>query len=179
MIEYIETAIDLTKKYNQFKSKNDLIIDIVNVTDADEIQAESTAASICKVLTFWIEAYSKNLTDYEFIEFYDDCITHGYVIKDKKGFYTYLALSLDKLAEKYDISLYKINSFKDFVNYKRNDEFMGTVRIEKNDNMHSIICYRDAGGKLKISDTGRRGIDVNLFDFINEDNFKYCTIMEV
>mgnify|MGYP007112959163 CR=1 FL=1 len=36
MIEYIEKAIDLTRNYNQFKSRNDLICDIIDVLDVTE-----------------------------------------------------------------------------------------------------------------------------------------------
>ena len=179
MVEYIEKSIDLTRNYNQFKSRNDLICDIIDVLDVTEDIAEDTAAAICKVVTFWIEAYSKGLIDIDFPEFYKKCIDEKYVVKDKHGFYTYLALSLEQLADKFDIQLYEIKTFPELQSFCRNEEFLGTVRIEKKNNMHSMICYRNADGRLRISDTGRRGIDVNLFEFVNEENFKYCTVMEV
>lgn len=180
MVEYIEKAIDLTKKYNQFKSKNDLIIDIVNVIDnINESQAEATAGAICKVITFWIEAYSKELIDLEFIEFYDNAIQNKEVVRDKDDKYVWCSLELEDWGEKYDITINRIKSFNQFVNYKRDSEFLGIVRIETKGGYHSIIAYRDASGKLKISDTGRRGIDVNLFDYVNEENFKYFTEMEI
>src|SRR5690606_22720439 len=112
--------------------------------------------------------YSKELIDIDFPEFYKNCIDEKYVVKDKHGFYTYLALTLEQLADKFDIQLYEIKTFPELQSYCRNEEFLGTVRIEKNNNMHSMICYRNAAGKLRISDTGRRGIDINLFDYVNE-----------
>lgn len=179
MIEYIEKAIDLTKKYSQLKSKNHLIMDIMNVCECDEDTAEETAEAICKVVTFWIEAFSKELFDYEFIEYYQKCLDSDYVIKDKRGYYTYLALTLAQLAEKYDFEIKEINSFQEFCNYKKNEEFLGIVRIKTKSGMHSIICYRDASGKLKLSDTWDRGYDVDFFKFVNEDNFKYFTELSI
>ena len=180
MIEYIERAIDLVRERNQYKTPNLLTAEIQDALILNESQAIDTAKKICKVLTFWVEGFSKDLIDMDFTEFYKHCIDQKYIVQDSKGLYVWMALSFEDMAEKFDIEVNTIDNFRAFTKYKNKDEFLGVIRIKSaSGGKHSIITYRNSGNKLKISDTYRRGIDVNFFDYITEDNFLYFNEMEL
>lgn len=180
MIEYIEKAIELVSERNQFKTPNLLTEEIQHAIIINQEQAIETAEGLCKVLTFWIEAYSKELIDFSFTEYYKLCIDKGYIVQSQSGLYTWMALSLDDFADRFDIEISEIGSFRKFCNYKKNDEFLGTLRIKsKSGGLHSLVAFRNQAGQLKIADTSSRGIDVDLHKHINENNFKYFTEMIV
>ena len=177
MIKAIETANDLVRRYNQFRTPNELTDEIQRATDINQDEACETAEAICKVETFWIEAFSKGLTDMAFFEFYEYCIKHGYVVKSgKTGLYAYLALSVEDLADKFDIAVDKFSDFREVEKIDPN-EWLGIVR--KDHSWHSMICFKNMDSKLRISDTSKRGIDKPFFDYITEENFKYITIMSM
>ena len=175
MIKAIETANDLVRRYSQIKTPNELTDQIQKGIVLNQDQACETAEGICKAVTFWIEAYSKDLIDMPFGEFYGYCCQKGYITKsDMTDLYTWVALSIEDLADKFDISVDRIKDFRQLERFEK-DEWLGTVR--KFRSWHSMIAFRNMDGKLRLSDTWNRGIDKPFFDYINEDNFKYLTIM--
>lgn len=176
MIEIITKASELVQRFNQINTPNELTEEIQIATGCTEADAIKTAKTICKVICFYIEAYSKGFIDTSFSEFYRECIRRKYIIKNRvDGAYTYLALTLFDMSKRFDIPLHEEYNFERFCEYSPDDEFIGTVRIDRYGSMHSMICYRDLSGKLKLDDTYRRGIGVNFFDFVDDRNFKYYT----
>ena len=177
MIKAIETANDLVRRYNQFKTPNELTDQIIEATGITQDKACDTAEAICKVVTFWIEATAKELIDMTFSEFYKHCIKKGYITRSEKtGLYTWMALSVEELAKKFDIMVDKISDFEEIGNIS-NDEWLGTVR--KDHSWHSMICFKNLDSRMRISDTSKRGIDQPFYKSIDEDNFKYITIMSM
>jgi hypothetical protein len=171
----IERAIELVSARNQYRTPNLLTDEIQEGANVSQEVAVRTARGICKILTFWIEAHSKDLIDESFPEFYSDCIRKGYITKSGSGIYTWMALNIEPLGALYNIDVNTVNSFEEFAEYKRDEVFLGTVRISAGSGLHSIVCGRNAGGFARLHDTSTRGTDENLFEFVTPDNFKYFT----
>jgi len=164
-----------------FNSINVLLPEVKTAFGYNDINAKKFIASICKLITFWFEAYYKNLFSYDVISFLRKCVNEGIIRKEDAylneslGFYD--GIFQKSFAEKFNINATGMNNYKNFIIWAlKQKEFVGTLRIinSKETGKHSLIVYKQ-NNSLFISDTSSRGIGVPFEKFINEKNFIYFT----
>lgn len=185
--------MDIIKLNNDIKIRNQFVFDAKNVLltevktayNYNDAQAKTSIASICKEITFCIEAMNKNFISNDVVGFLKKCKDNGWVnpensyLNETLGFYD--GVFKKSFAEKFGINAIGHNSYDAFIKWSNIQiEFIGTLRIvnAKGDGKHSLICYKQ-NNKLFISDTSSRGIGVDFYKYINKTNFVYFTSLFV
>ena len=142
------------------------------------------AYSACKLNCLYIEMFTKNLYTRDYTSFIIDCVARDHV--RARDFW------LNSTQERIVDDLYgsgavvkEIDVYDDYVKFLKEGMNVGTVRIvtgkypNGKDKKHSIISFSDPATKSPvISDTGRRGTQVDAKKFIDKDNFSYFTHIE-
>lgn len=172
------------KKRNQFVfgKENVILPEVKTAFGYKDVQAKRFISSICKLITFWFELNSKELSTLDVVGFLRKCVAEGWVrkedayINEALGYYD--GVFLKTLATKFGVDAIGVNGFQEFLDWAETQgDFVGTIRIiSKSGGRHSLICYKQ-NGKLYISDTSSRGIGVDFFKHINKDNFVYYTMI--
>jgi len=183
LITELNKSIEIRNQF-VFNAKNVLLNEVKTAYGYNDTQAKKSISSICKELTFALEAINKNLMSNDIISFLKKCATNGWVnpensyLNETLGFYD--GVFKKSFAEKFNINAVGINSFDAFIKWTNSQtEFIGTLRIVSNSGgRHSLICYK-YNGKLYISDTSNRGIGVLFSKYITSKNFVYFTMLFV
>lgn len=164
-----------------FNSKNILLNEVKIAFKFDEIQAKKSIGSICKLITFGLEAISKNLIKDDVIAFLIICKDNHWIrpedsyLLESFGFYD--GVFQISFAKKFGINVIGSNNYEEFITWSLTQiEFIGTLRIinAKKTGKHSLIVYK-TNGVLFISDTSNRGIGVPFENYITINNFIYFT----
>ena len=173
------------KKRNQFvfDKANILLPEVKTAFGYNDVQAKKFISSICKLITFWFELNSKELSTLDVVGFLRKCVAEGWVRKDDAyineslGYYD--GVFQKTLATKFGVDAIGVNGYDEFIKWAdAQGDFVGTIRIiSKTGGRHSLICYKQ-NGKLFISDTSSRGIGVDFHIHINKENFVYYTQLQ-
>jgi len=170
-----------TRNQFVFDSKNLLLKEVKTAFEFNDIQAKKSIGSICKLITFGLEAISKNLIEDSVIAFLSKCKNNHWIkpedsyLLESFGFYDGVFQIL--FAKKFGIDVIGSNNYEEFITWSLTQtEFIGTLRIinAKKTGRHSLIVYK-INGIMFISDTSNRGIGVLFEDYININNFIYFT----
>lgn len=167
----------------EFKSNNVLLGEVKTAFGYNDVDAKIFISSICKLLTFYIEAYVKGFLVIDVVTFLRVCVNSGWVkkedayVNESLGFYD--GVFQKSLAEKFKINAMGIGSYEEFITWSLTQkEFIGTLRIQNKSKTgkHSLIVYKNEGNMF-IDDTSSRGIDEPFEKHINIDNFVYFTML--
>ena len=171
---------------NQYKydKENILLSELTYATGLKGNKVKRLAHSVCKEITFGLEATAKGLIQTDLKTYFKDCVDKGYVRREdgwlNESYSVVDNVFLHTFSDKFGITAEAFGSYDEFIIYTAlRKEFICTLRIVSNSGgKHSLICYK-FNGKLLISDTSGRGIAQPFEKYINKNNFLYAIEMQV
>ena len=171
---------------NQFKydANNVLLDELTYATGLTGDAVKRLATSVCKEITFGLEAIAKGLIKTDIKTYFKDCVDKGYVRKEDGWLNESWGISNGvfehSFGDKFNITAQAFASYNEFIGYANTqDNLVCTLRIKSmTGGYHSLICYKLNGSQLYISDTSSRGVAVLFDHFINASNLIYITCMD-
>lgn len=175
--EQINLIIRLVIELSQKNPKN--LIKAIKATEVVDDPA-TAATSACKIICFYVEAFTKGFIKNTFTEFIKHCVENGTI--NAEDFWLN-KLPKDMLKEYSPAaSVMRTDSFAEYKRLMSKGNIIGMLRIitgkdaNGNDKKHSIMSY-SLDGKAMIADTSYRGVGVDAYKYVDEKNFVYFEYM--